>query len=322
MWSFVIRRILIMIPMMLVISIICFTVVELQPGDYVSQFLDNPDITQEQIATIRAEYGLDKSAAERYVIWITNIIFRGDFGWSFAARRPVWGLIAERMGWTVIIAVLSIIFQWALAIPLGVFSATHPRSLGDYTITGFAFLGLSVPDFFLAIVLMFLLVTAGSTSVGGLFSSRFAVAPWSLAKFWDLLKHLWLPVVVIGSAGVASLMRVMRGNYLDSLSAPYVEALRARGLKEKLVRSHVLKNAINPMVSIAGMQLPEVFSGTITASIVISLPTIGPFFYQALLNSDHYLVMAFLLFISFITQIGSLLSDIALAMLDPRIRMS
>ncbi len=322
MWSFIVRRILIMIPMMLVVSVICFTVVELQPGDYVSQFLSNPDITREQIETIRLEYGLDKNPVERYFMWIGGIVFRGDFGWSFASRRPVWDLISERMGWTIAIAVLAILYQWILAIPLGVYSATRPRSIGDYSLTGAAFFGLSVPDFFLAILIMFLLVLGGSKSVGGLFSSAYTAAPWSAGKLWDLAKHIWVPVVVIGSAGVASLMRVMRGNYLDASGAPYVEALRARGLKESKVRGHILKNAINPMISIAGMQLPEVFSGTITASIVIGLPTIGPFFYEALLNSDQYLIMAFLMFIAFVTQIGSLLSDIALAFLDPRIRMS
>lgn len=322
MWSFIARRTLIMIPMMLVVSVICFVVVELQPGDYVTQFLSNPDITKEQIESIRLEYGLDKGPAERYLMWVEGIVTRGDFGWSFASRRPVWDLIAERMGWTVVIAVLAIAFQWALAVPLGVYSATHPRSAGDYALTGGAFLGLSIPDFFLAILIMFALVSAGSTSVGGLFSGEYVAAPWSLAKFWDLLKHLWVPVVVIGSAGVASLLRVMRGNYLDASSAPFVEALRARGLSERRVKGHVLKNALNPMVSLAGMQLPEVFSGTITASIVIGLPTIGPFFYEALLNSDQYLVMAFLMFIAFITQLGSLAADIALAALDPRIRIS
>lgn len=322
MWSFIARRTLIMIPMMLVVSVICFVVVELQPGDYVTQFLSNPDITKEQIESIRLEYGLDKGPAERYLMWVEGIVTRGDFGWSFASRRPVWDLIAERMGWTVVIAVLAIAFQWALAVPLGVYSATHPRSAGDYALTGGAFLGLSIPDFFLAILIMFALVSSGSTSVGGLFSGEYVAAPWSLAKFWDLLKHLWVPVVVIGSAGVASLLRVMRGNYLDASSAPFVEALRARGLSERRVKGHVLKNALNPMVSLAGMQLPEVFSGTITASIVIGLPTIGPFFYEALLNSDQYLVMAFLMFIAFITQLGSLAADIALAALDPRIRIS
>lgn len=322
MFSFIVRRLLIMIPMMLVVSIVCFAVVELQPGDYASQFLNNPDISAEQIRVIREQLSLDKSPPERYLMWIGGIVGRGDFGWSFAYKRPVTDLIGERMGWTIAIALLAIAFQWLLAIPLGVYSATKPRSAGDYTLTGLAFLGISIPDFFLAILILFGLVSLGATSVGGLFSNEFVGAPWSLAKFLDLLGHIWAPIIVVGTAGVAGLMRVMRGNYLDVVGSPFVESLRARGLPERKVRRRILKNAINPMVSIAGMQLPEVFSGTITASIVLGLPTMGPFFYEALLNGDSYLVMAFLMLIALITQVGNLLADVALAVLDPRIRMS
>ncbi len=320
-WLFTARRLLIMAPMMLVISVVCFTVVKLQPGDYATQFLNNPEISQAQIERIRAEYGLDRPAGEQYLRWISGLVTRGDFGYSFAYQRPVTDLIAERMGWTIGIALAAVAFQWLLAIPLGIFSASHPRTRRDYALTGFAFFGLSVPDFFLAILIMYLLVTGGARSVGGLFSNEFVGAPWSFARLLDFLGHVWLPVLVIGLAGVASLMRVMRGNYLDMSGAPFVSSLRARGLAEGRVKRHILKNALNPMVSIAGMQLPEVFSGTIVASIVLSLPTIGPFFYDALLNHDQYLVMAFLMLIAFITQVGNLLADIALAVLDPRIRM-
>ena len=322
MWSFITRRVLIMIPMMFLVSIVCFTIVELQPGDYVSQFLNNPDISTEQIQMIRQQLSLDKSPVERYGMWIGGIVTRGDFGYSFAYKRPVIDLIGERMGWTVGLALLAIVFQWALAVPLGVYSARKPRSLGDYGLTGFALFGLSVPDFFLAIIIMFLMVSCGATSVGGLFSNEFVGAPMSWAKFLDLLGHIWVPIIVIGFAGVASLMRVMRSNYLDVEGAPFVESLRARGLSERQVSNRVLKNALNPMVSLAGAQLPEIFSGTITASIVLALPTMGPFFYDALLNGDQYLVMGFLMLIAFITQIGNLLADVALALLDPRIRMS
>jgi ABC-type dipeptide/oligopeptide/nickel transport systems, permease components len=311
-----------MIPMMFLVSIVCFTIVELQPGDYVSQFLNNPDISTEQIQMIRQQLSLDKSPVERYGMWIGGIVTRGDFGYSFAYKRPVIDLIGERMGWTVGLALLAIVFQWALAVPLGVYSARKPRSLGDYGLTGFALFGLSVPDFFLAIIIMFLMVSCGATSVGGLFSNEFVGAPMSWAKFLDLLGHIWVPIIVIGFAGVASLMRVMRSNYLDVEGAPFVESLRARGLSERQVSNRVLKNALNPMVSLAGAQLPEIFSGTITASIVLALPTMGPFFYDALLNGDQYLVMGFLMLIAFITQIGNLLADVALALLDPRIRMS
>lgn len=321
MWSFITRRLLILVPMMLVISVVCFVIVDLQPGDYASQFLNNPDMSQAQIDSIRAEYGLDQPAPVRYFQWIGNIIVHQDFGYSFAYRRPVGDLIGERMAWTIAVALASIAFQWALAVPLGIYSATHPRTKRDYALTGLALFGLSIPDFFLAIVIMFALVQMGFTSVGGLFSTAFVDAPWSLEKIFDMLGHLWLPMVVIGLSGVASLMRVMRSNYLDVAGSPFIAALKARGLPPRQIRSHILKNALNPMVSLAGMQLPEVFSGTIIASIVLSLPTMGPFFYDALLNGDQFLVLAFLMLIAFMTQVGNILADIALAALDPRIRM-
>jgi len=181
---------------------------------------------------------------------------------------------------------------------------------------------LSIPDFFFALALMALMLNLGVTSIGGLFSPQFVGESWSVAKFFDLLKHLWMPLVVVGVAGIASLMRIMRGNLLDTLNAPFVNSLRAHGLSEKIVKKHAIKNALNPMVSIAGSELPNVFSGTIITAIVLNLPTMGPFFYNALLNHDQYLVMSFLMFIAFITQIGNLLADVALALLDPRIRMS
>jgi peptide/nickel transport system permease protein len=188
------------------------------------------------------------------------------------------------------------------------------------TVTGF--IGISIPDFFFALILMYLMLRMGSTSIGGLFSSQFIGAPWSLPKVIDLLKHIWMPLLVVGVSGLAGLMRVMRGNMLDVVGSPFVTSLRAHGLDERTIRKHAVKNALNPMVSIAGAELPNVFSGTIIAAIVLNLPTMGPFFYNALLNHDQYLVMSFLMFIALITQIGNLLADIALACLDPRIRMS
>jgi peptide/nickel transport system permease protein len=322
MWSFIIRRILIIIPMMFVISIICFVITELQPGDYLSQYMNNPRVSPEQVEYLKESLGLDKPAIARYGLWIKGILTEGDFGYSFAYRRPVGELIWERMGWTVGIAMLTIIFQWLLAIPMGIYSALKPYSAGDYSLTVVGFVGLSIPDFFFALALMALMLNLGVTSIGGLFSPQFVGESWSVAKFFDLLKHLWMPLVVVGVAGIASLMRIMRGNLLDTLNAPFVNSLRAHGLSEKIVKKHAIKNALNPMVSIAGSELPNVFSGTIITAIVLNLPTMGPFFYNALLNHDQYLVMSFLMFIAFITQIGNLLADVALALLDPRIRMS
>ena len=319
MWAFIVRRTLIMIPMMILASVICFVIIELQPGDFVSQYLDNPRISPEQIRLLREQLGLDKPAYVRYFMWVKGIVTKGDFGYSFAYERPVGDLIWERMGWTVLIALITIIFQWALAIPMGIYSALNPYSLGDYAMTVVGFIGISIPDFFFALILMYFL---GSTSIGGLFSAQFIGASWSLAKFIDLLKHIWVPLVVVGISGLAGLMRVMRGNMLDVIGSPFITSLRAYGLDEKTVKRHAVKNALNPMVSIAGSEFPDVFSGTIITAIVLNLPTMGPFFYNALLNHDQYLVMAFLMFIALITQIGNLLADIALALLDPRIRMS
>lgn len=322
MWAFIARRVLIMIPMMLMVSVICFTITELQPGDFVSQDLDNPRISPEQIRLLRERLGLDKPAYVRYWMWMKGIVTKWDFGYSFAYTRPVGELIWERMGWTVLIALATIVFQWALAVPMGIYSALHPYSPADYCMTFVGFLGVSIPDFFLALILMYLMLQAGSASIGGLFSTQFIGAPWSWAKFLDLLKHIWMPLVVVGVSGLAGLMRVMRGNMLDVVGSPFITSLRAHGLDERTVRRHAIKNALNPMVSIAGSELPNVFSGTIIAAIVLNLPTMGPFFYNALLNHDQYLVMAFLMFIALITQVGNLLADIALAFLDPRIRMS
>ncbi|HPU59623.1 MAG TPA: ABC transporter permease [Defluviitoga tunisiensis] len=322
MTTFIIRRLLIMIPMMFLISVICFIITELQPGDFATQYLNNPRVSPEQVIELQKSLGLDKPPVQRYFMWIKGIITRGDFGYSFAYKRPVGELIWERMGWTVSIAILTIIFQWIIAIPAGIYTSLHQYSVSDYILTFIGFLGISVPVFFLALVFMWLALQMGATSLGGLFSAEYMGAPWSWAKLLDLLKHIWLPIVVIGFSGLAGLMRVMRGNMLDVINAPFVTSLKARGLEDQVVRRHVIKNAINPLVSIAGMQLPEIFSGTIITSIVLNLPTMGPFFYNALLNHDQYLVMTFLMFIAFMTQIGNLLADIALAILDPRIRIS
>lgn len=311
-----------MIPMMILASVICFWITELQPGDFVSQYLDNPRISPEQIRLLRERLGLDRPAYVRYFMWLKGVVTKWDFGYSFAYERPVGDLIWERMGWTVTIALLTVIFQWLLAVPMGIYSALHPYSPLDYSMTVVGFIGISIPDFFLALILMYWALKAGSTSIGGLFSPEFIGAPWSFAKLGDLLRHIWMPLVVVGVGGLAGLMRVMRNNMLDVIGSPFITSLRAYGLDERTVRRHAVKNALNPMVSIAGAELPNIFSGTIIAAIVLNLPTMGPFFYNALLNHDQYLVMAFLMFIALITQIGNLLADIALAFLDPRIRMS
>lgn len=319
--SYIVRRILISLPMMLIISVLVFFITELQPGNFASQYINNPRVSPEQIELIKERLGLDQSAVRRYLLWMKNIVTNLDFGYSFSFKRPVSELIGERMGWTVLIAVLAIIVQWSAAVPLGIYSALHPYSKSDIILTFGAFIGVSMPGFFFAIIIMFLLSKLGSASVGGLLSPEFIGAPFSPALLWDLIKHIWVPVLVVSLAGIAGLMRIMRGNMLDIVNAPFVTALRAKGIDEKKIQRHMVKNALNPLVSIAGMQLPTIFSGTVIAAIVLGLPTMGPFFYKALINHDQYLVMTFLLFIALITQLGNLLADIALAVLDPRIRM-
>lgn len=321
MFRYIIRRFLMMIPMMILISILCFVVIKLQPGDFTTQFLHDPRISLEMVAQIRERLGLDQPAYMQYLTWIKGILTRGDFGYSFAYKRPVQELIWERMGWTVMVAVVTIIFTWAVAIPTGIYSATHKYSFLDYLLTFIGFIGVSIPSFFLALVLMYLHLSLGGTAVGGLFSQQYIGAPWSLGKIKDLLNHLWIPVIAIGLDGTASLIRLMRANLLDVLNAQYVTTARAKGLPGWMViYKHAVRNAINPLISIFGMQLPSLISGTIIASIVLNLPTMGPFFYDALLNSDQYLVMTFLMLSAFLMLVGNLLADIMLAWSDPTIR--
>ena len=225
------------------------------------------------------------------------------------------------MAWTVGVAAITIVFTWVVAIPIGIYSATHKYSFLDYFLTFIGFIGVSIPSFFLALVLMYVYLSLGGTAVGGLFSQQYIGAPWSLGKFVDLLRHLWIPIIAIGLGGTASLIRLMRANLLDVLGTQYVTTARAKGLAERtVIYKHAVRNAINPLISIFGMQLPSLISGTIIASIVLNLPTMGPFFYDALLNSDQYLVMTFLMLSAFLMLVGNLLADIMLAWSDPRIR--
>lgn len=310
-----------MIPMMFLISVVCFTVIKLQPGDFGSQYFQQGRVSPEMIFQLRAQLGLDEPAHKQYLKWMTGILTRGDFGYSFAYKRPVSALIWERLGWTVVIAGASLLFTWVIAVPIGIYSALRKYSLFDYVTTFIGFIGISVPDFFMALVLMFFVLKAGGTSVGGLFSPHFINAPWSWAKFVDMLKHIWIPIVAIGTSGTAGIIRQMRGNLLDVLGEQYVRTARAKGLSEGIViYKHAVRNAINPLVSMLGMQLPQLISGTIITAIVLNLPTMGPFFYDALINQDQYLVMTFLMFSALLLLVGNLFADILLAAVDPRIR--
>lgn len=321
MLAYTVRRLLYMIPMMVLISILCFFIISLQPGDFGSQYFANPRVSPEMVIELRERLGLNDPPHVQYLSWVKGIIFEGNFGYSFAYKRPVSELIWERLGWTVLIAFTTMLFTWALAIPIGIYSATHQYTFWDYFTSFFGFIGLSIPSFFMALILMFFVVKSGGTSVGGLFSNEYIGSPWSWGKFVDLLKHLWIPLIAIGSSGMAGLIRQMRGNLLDVLGKQYITTARSKGLAEKVViYKHAVRNAVNPLISIAGMQLPALISGTIISAIVLNLPTMGPFFYDALINQDQYLVMTFLMFSGFLMLLGNLVADVALAWVDPRIR--
>lgn len=321
MFNYIVRRILSMIPLLILISILSFTVIKLQPGEFGSQYFNNPRVSPETVIQLRKRLGLDQPAYRQYLKWVKGIITEGDFGYSFAYKRPVAELIWERMGWTVTVASATMLFTWLLAIPIGIYSATHKYSFLDYIFTFIGFIGISIPNFFLALVLMYLVLAQGGTAVGGLFSNEYIGAPWSWAKLLDLLKHIWIPLIAIGTAGMAGLIRQMRGNLLDVLGRQYVQTARAKGLKERaVIYKHAVRNAINPLISMLGMQLPQLISGTIISAIVLNLPTMGPFFYDALINQDQYLVMTFLMFSAILMLVGNLIADLLLAWVDPRIR--
>ncbi|GGO25700.1 ABC transporter permease [Deinococcus humi] len=321
MLSYALRRILGMIPTLLLISVVCFIVIQLQPGSFLDQYLEDPRVTKETVATITRQLGLDQPLWVQYLTWIKGIVTEGNFGYSFANGRPVAELIWERLGWTVFLAVLTLMVSWLIAIPLGIYTALNRYGIGA-TITNFlGYISLAVPDFLVALLLIALVLSAGGTNVGGLFSPQYIGEPWSWAKVLDLLNHLWIPMIAIGLEGVAGLMRQMRASMLDVINQDYVRTARAKGLAGRAVLwRHAVRNAVNPLISLAGLSLPTLISGTIIASIVLNLPTIGPYLYDSLLNKDQYVAMTLLLFSALLLLIGNLLSDLALAWADPRIR--
>jgi peptide/nickel transport system permease protein len=318
---YLIRRILVMIPTLLLVSVICFVVIQLQPGSFADRYLEDPRFTPETVERLNAQLGLDKTPVEQYLIWMRGIVTRLDFGFSFFANRPVSGIIGERLAWTVVVAGVTLGFAWLVAVPLGIVVALRKNGFTDAVASFVGYIGLAVPDFLVALLLIALVLAYGGTNVGGLFSAQYLGAPWSWGKFVDLLNHLWIPVLAIGTGGIAQVMRQMRANLLDVLNADYVRTAKAKGLHPRRVTyRHAVRTAINPLVSMAGLQLPELINGTIIASIVLNLPTIGPLLYTSLLNKDQYVAMTLLLFASLLLMVGNLLADLALAWVDPRIR--
>ena len=321
MLSYIVRRTLVIFPTLFFVTVVSFAVIQLQPGSFTDRYLEDPRMSRETVARINAQLGLDRPAWEQYLRWVWGIVSRGDFGYSFFANRPVSSLIGERLLWTVVVAGVTMLFSWLVAIPLGIYTAVNRNGFTDALASFVGYIGLAIPDFLVALLLVALVLNLGGTQVGGLFSPRYIGAPWDVGKVLDLLNHLWIPVLAIGTAGIAVLMRQMRANLLDVLHADFVRTARAKGLKEgRVVNRHAVRNAINPLISIAGLSLPELLNGTIITAIVLNLPTIGPLLYDSLLAKDQYVAMTLLLFSSLLLMVGNLLADIALAWADPRIR--
>ncbi len=327
MLSYIVRRLGYALVMIVLVSFVSFLIIELPPGDFLTQKLDELNAqgdrsAQLRIAEYRARYGLDKPLLERYWIWASNFI-QGDFGESFQYERPVKDLLGERVLMTVIIAVSTLILTYTVAILVGVYSATHQYSLGDQFFTVVAFLGLGTPGFLLALIVLFVAVVILGQDIGGLFSREFQDAPWSLARVWDLMKHLWIPVLIGTAATAPAYMRIMRGNLLEILGQPFIEAARARGLKSRTVTwRHAVRVAINPLVVILGSEsLPYIVGGNALVAIVLGLPTIGPLYVEALQRQDMYMAGTVLVFIVMMMLVGNLLADLALVWLDPRIRL-
>lgn len=327
MLSFIAKRLLWMLPFLVAISFLSFVLIQLPPGDYVTTYIatlaaSNEVVDQNMAADLRSRFGLDQPMIIQYWKWISNIIFHGDFGLSFEWQQPVGDLIWERMALTLLLTVSALLVTWGIALPVGVFSAVKKYSVGDYIVTFLSFLGLAIPSFLLALVLMYVAAVHFGQNVGGLFSEQYLTAPWSVDKVIDLLQHLWIPVIILAVSGTASLIRVMRANMLDELPKAYVTTARAKGLSEfTLLVKYPMRLALNPFISTIAWLLPNLISGSIIVAIVLSLPTAGPLLLQSLMSQDMYLAGAFILLICALTVLGSLVSDILLALVDPRIRL-
>jgi peptide/nickel transport system permease protein len=326
MFSYTLRR-LALVPLLLaVFSVAVFLIIEAPPGDFLTSYIADLASTGSapgaaEIEALKRTYGLDQPIYIRYLRWIGNIL-RGDLGVSLEYRKPVIYLIGDHITLTVLLAAFSFLFSWLLAIPIGIISATRQYSVFDYLFTTLSYIGVATPNFMLALILLWLAFSHFGVNVSGLFSPEYLDAPWSMARVLDLLKHIWLPMVILGTEGTARISRVMRANLLDELRKPYVVQARARGMPEwKLILKYPVRMAINPLVSTIGWYLPALFSGSLILATVMNLPNIGPILLRALTSQDMYLAGSILLIYSFLAVIGTLISDLLLALLDRRIRL-
>ena len=323
---YLLRRFLTMVGMLAALSIIIFIILELPPGDFAERHVYQLKsigvfVTEEDLINYRHQFGLDRPWPERYFRWITNIVLHGNFGMSLIYRKPVTEVISERIGFTTLIAISAVMFTYGLAIPIGIYSATFQYSTADYFFTSIGYIGIAIPNFLLALVLLYISVTVFGSNVGGLFSPEYVGAPWSWGRFVDLLKHLWIPALVIGASGTAFQMRTMRATLLDEKNKLYVTVARAKGLSEsRLLLKYPVRVALNPIISTLGWELSHVISGAPIVALVLALPDMGPLFLKALTDEDIYLGGSILLIYSGLTIIGTFISDILLALMDPRIR--
>lgn len=319
-------RVVQLIPLLVAISVIVFIVIKLPPGDFLTTYiqqleLQGTQVSQGAVAALRHQYGLDMPDYLQYFVWMKNILLHGDLGYSFQYQQPVAQVIGSRLGMTMAISIVTLIFVWVVSIPIGIYSATHQYSIFDYVFTFIGFIGIAVPGFLLALLIIYFVFVHTGVAITGLFSPQYQDAPWSFAKFVDMLQRIWVAIVVLGMGGTAGMIRVTRGMLLDELEKQYVITARAKGLDEKrLLFKYPVRMAINPLISTIGWTLPAIISGESIVSIVLNLPTTGPMLLNALMSKDMYLAGSFVLILSVLTVIGTLLSDILLAWVDPRIR--
>ena len=328
--AFLVRRASLAALTMFVLSIISFAIIQMPPGDFVDIFIldyrmQNYFASEEQVQevakTMRLRFGLEESLVSQYLRWAGKMI-RGDFGMSFQHTQPIAEVVGERILMTVILALATVVFTWTMAIPIGIYSAVRQRSLEDYTFTFLGFVGLAVPDFLLALVMLYFSYVWFDFDIGGLFSREYKEAPWSFGRVVNLGQHLPIPVIILGTSGTASLIRILRANLLDELRKPYVVTARAKGLRElRLVLKYPVRVALNPLISTVGYILPFLISGSVIVSVVLTLPTLGPVLLRSVLTQDMFLAATVIMIMGVMTVIGTLLSDILLIILDPRIRL-
>ena len=322
----IVRRVSILIPMLLIMSVLAFAIILAPPGDYVQSYVDQLAASgfafeQSQIDNLRAQFGLGEPVYKQYLKWLWNLL-HGDLGFSLEFQRPVNELVGERLVLTLLLGLFTVMFTWTMAIPIGIISAVKQYSVIDYLFTFLSYLGVGTPNFLLALVIMWFVFSTFGVKITGLFSQEYQDAAWSVGRFVDMLKHIWVPMLILGTDGTARFVRIVRANLLDELSKPYVETARAKGLPEwKVVMKYPVRIALNPFISTAGWQLPQLFSGSLIVATVLSLPTVGPLLLRALWGQDMFLAGSIIMILSALTMIGTLISDIILAAMDPRIRM-